>query len=313
MITVAICTWNRSRRLAQTLECMTRLLLPGKLEWELIIVNNNCTDDTDSVINRFADRLPIRRVFEVSSGLSHARNAAVREASGDYVLWTDDDVLVDRRWLSEYWKSFKKWPDAAAFGGPVTPWFEGDPPRWLLRVLPQVQGALALRDFGDTVIPLALDKRPFGANFAIRSIEQREHLYDPSLGRRPGSMLSGEETEVVRAILENGGHGWWIPGASVRHFIPKERQTASYLHRFFRGYGEQFGSRMEDRGDAKLFGKSRWLWRRAIEAELRYRSHRLTSPPEVWIEDLKRAAEYWGRLRGFASNEPKTRLTQNRP
>lgn len=310
MITVAICTWNRSELLAKTLGRMTELEVPPGLRWELVVVNNNCTDDTDVVIERFKRSLPIRRVFEPKPGHSNSRNAAVREARGSHLIWTDDDVLVDPRWLSHYVQAFERWPEAAVFGGPITPWFEGDPPGWLLRVLPSVEGAFALRDFGDAVVPLTLEKKPFGANFALRAIEQKRHRYDPSLGRRPGSMLSGDETALIGRILENGGHGWWIPGASVKHFIPKERQSASYLHHFFRGYGEQFGLKMKDSGDAKLLGKPRWLWRRAIELELRYRVHRFTRPPEVWIEDLKKAAGYWGRLRGFRSAEASARPTE---
>lgn len=94
---VAICTWNRAALLRQTLENMTKLLIPPGVEWELLVVNNNCSDATDEVIDSFSARLPIRRVFEAKPGLSNARNAAVRQARGEYVLWTDDDICVEER------------------------------------------------------------------------------------------------------------------------------------------------------------------------------------------------------------------------
>ena len=59
---------------------------PAGLEWELLVVNNNSSDDTDMVVDNFASLLPVRRVFEKVQGLSNARNAGVRAARGDYIL-----------------------------------------------------------------------------------------------------------------------------------------------------------------------------------------------------------------------------------
>ena len=118
-ITVAICTWNRSPSLRQTLDGFTGIAAPAATKWELLVVNNNCTDGTDEVIRAFEDRLPVRRAFEPRPGLSHARNRAIAEATGDYILWTDDDVTVCRDWLVAYADAFRRWPDAALFGGPI--------------------------------------------------------------------------------------------------------------------------------------------------------------------------------------------------
>jgi len=76
-ITVAICTWNRARLLDQTLNHMRNLQIPPDVDWELLVVNNNCTDQTDTVIERYEGDLPIRRLFEARPGLSHARNRAL--------------------------------------------------------------------------------------------------------------------------------------------------------------------------------------------------------------------------------------------
>ena len=88
-ITVAICTWNRAELLRQTLEGIQSLRVPRGLDWELLIVNNNCTDHTDAIIKTFGDRLPIRGLVEPEPGQSNARNAAARHATSDYIIWTD--------------------------------------------------------------------------------------------------------------------------------------------------------------------------------------------------------------------------------
>src|SRR5918995_3785292 len=152
-ITVAICTWNRCHALGETLDAFTRLANPPGACWELLVVNNNCTDQTDDVIHAFEDRLPVRRTFEPEPGLSHARNRAIDEAAGAYIVWTDDDVTVCRDWLVAYAEAFRRWPDAALFGGPIEPWFDGTPPSWLQQIYPSIAGVYAPRDFGTEPIP----------------------------------------------------------------------------------------------------------------------------------------------------------------
>lgn len=297
-LTVGVCTWNRAALLRQTLEQMTKLAIPSEVDWELLIVNNNCTDATDEVIARYSKVLPIRRLFESKPGKSNALNLAVRETRGEYILWTDDDVLVDEGWLVEYCRAFTQWPDAAVFGGPVEPWFPNTPPRWLQQAWPRVAHAYAARNFGDQPVRFTEHLVPFGVNFAVRACVQSRYPYDPRLGPRPNSSLRGEETTCIRRILADGAEGWWVPAARLRHFIPEERQTKRYLRRYYFGYGQYLARESPRARGRKLFGKPRWVWKQAVVAELRYRLYRPLRPPEVWIEDLKRASICWGRIVG---------------
>ena len=297
LITVAICTWNRCELLRQALEQMTRLVIPSGMDWEILVVNNNCTDATDEVIAAFESRLPIRRLFEQKPGQSNARNAAVREARGKYILWTDDDVLVDEQWVAAYVTAFEQWPEAAFFGGLIRPWFAVPPPAWLERTWPIVAGAYATRDLGCQPVRFdGIGNIFFGANYVVRSAEQRRYCYDPQLGLRPGGNLRGDELEVLNALLADGYQGWWVPEASVSHYIPRERMTVRYIRKFYFGYGEYVAMREPSWHGPMLFGKPRWLWRYAMRVEARYRRHRLTSSPEVWMKYLIDAGTVWGRL-----------------
>lgn len=299
-LTVGICTWNRCELLRQTLEQMTRLAIPPDIEWELLVVNNNCTDATEEVISAFADRLPIRSMFEPQPGQSHARNAAVREASGEYILWTDDDVLVDPAWMAGYCEAFRQWPHASIFGGRIDPWFEGTPPRWLEAAFPCVAGAYATRDLGPDPIPLGHDSYPFGANMAFRAEILRRHPFDASLGLRPGSTLRGEEMVLVRRLLAEGEEGRWVPEARVRHFIPKDRQTVRYLREYSYGGGQLLGRTAEVvEGWGSFLGRPLWLWRQALTAELRYRLLRFVARPESWVADATLASLSWGQLQSY--------------
>jgi glucosyl-dolichyl phosphate glucuronosyltransferase len=295
-ITVAVCTWNRSELLGRTLEQMTLLRIPPAVEWELLVVNNNSTDDTDLVAERFVDRLPLRLLQEPSPGKSHALNRAVREASGEYILFTDDDVLVDEEWITAYTRAFRRWPDAAIFGGPIRPWFDGTPPEWLTRTFHLIEYAFAALDLGSEPRLFGGHDVPFGANMAMRSAEQKLNPYDPSLGPRPGSGLRGEETNLIKRMLADGAEGWWVPDAQVRHFIPAHRQSLSYIREWYRGWGEYLAQMPSEHAQRRLLGRPLWLWREVVETELRFRYRKAVGKPEQWMEDLKAASVARGRF-----------------
>lgn len=301
-LTVAICTWNRAELLAATLGRLTELRRPDGLDWELVVVNNNCTDNTVEVLDGFADRLPLVQVFEPEPGLSHARNRAVSVASGEFIIWTDDDVLVGADWLGAYRRAMAEHPDATFFGGPVEPWFEGVPPDWLRDNFDLVSNAYAVRDLAPEPFRFTADRGrlPFGANYAMRRDVQVSHRYDPDLGRRPGSMVGGEETTVLMALVEGGHEGWWVPGARVRHFIPVGRQTVGYLRGYFEGQGAVAALDRPPEGRFRWQGRPAWMWKEAVAAELNYRVRRLFEPPDKWLQALKHAAFVRGRLRGVA-------------
>lgn len=302
-LSVAICTWNRATLLNQTLARMHKLRLPEGIQWEVLVVNNNCRDNTDEVILQHSNDLPIRRVFEPSPGLSNARNAAVKCANGDYIIWTDDDVLVDDGWIEGYVRAFDRWPDVAIFGGPVTPWFEGTAPKWLKAVWHKVADAYAVRDLAPYSIRFTEEVLPYGANYAMLLSAQKQYCYDPSLGRVGNGMVGGEEIGLIRAMIRDGFSGFWIPDATVQHFIPQDRQKARYLRRYFHGQGLTLARTDENQNVARFLGYPRWMFKRLFLSEVKYQFLKIICGPEMWIEDLAEASVLWGRLQGSAASK----------
>src|SRR5690349_2692345 len=98
-ITVAICTWNRAAVLRRTLNQLLQLQVPTGVNWELLVVNNNCTDNTDEVCEELSGLLPLRVLHERQTGHARAARLAIQESRGRFIAWTDDDVLVDPGWL----------------------------------------------------------------------------------------------------------------------------------------------------------------------------------------------------------------------
>jgi glycosyltransferase involved in cell wall biosynthesis len=312
LVTVAICTWNRAKSLRRTLEGFTHLSRPEGVQWELLIVNNNSTDETDNVVDSFIDRLPIRRCLEYESGLSAARNRAISEARGDYILWTDDDVQVGKEWLEAYCHSFLRFPEASFFSGRIDLLFLETPPAWLMQTLhiDGVASSFAALDLGAEPRELKSEFEVFGANMAFRTSAQMQYPYDLGLGRsatRSGrSILSGEETRVVSSMLQAGLRGRWVPDAQVEHCIGRERMTLQWVRAAVFAYGVYIGRESPDRDDETLrVGKAR-SWLKAIRKEARYRLRRVVSDPETWIPDMLEASRYRGQIRGSKERRNKS-------
>jgi glucosyl-dolichyl phosphate glucuronosyltransferase len=283
--------------LAQTLERLLDLNVPPQVEWQLLVVDNNSTDATAEVLTSFRTRLPMHSVFEPRPGQANARNRALRETRATYLIWTDDDVLVDLEWIAAYYRAFQKHPEAAVFGGPIEPWFDGTPPRWLADHWQEVASVFAVRQLGDEPFELDNARVPYGANFAVKTAAQREYPYDPSLGLRPGSEVRGEETHMIRRMLTAGYTGWWVPDAKVRHFIPRQRQSVRYVRQVVTSVGEVWERARRYGSPARPMDPPRLLLKKALAAEARYRWSRLTNPSDVWLARLTEAAKAWGHLK----------------
>ena len=154
MITLIICTRNRAGPLNSALQAIVNIDKPRHMEWDMIIVDNGSTDDTQNIINKYSNLLPIKSIYENSAGLSNARNRGVTEAQGDYIVWTDDDTVPDQGWLLAYENAFICHPEAILFGGPILPIFVGKPPKWFTTENYWVASSVAFRNLGKTEILL---------------------------------------------------------------------------------------------------------------------------------------------------------------
>lgn len=308
-VTVLICTRNRRASLKRTLDSLARCRVAPDLRWEVLVVDNGSSDGTSAVIEDFASKLPIRSVREDVPGLSHARNTGVRHAGGRYILWTDDDVLVEGGWLEAYASAFAAHPEAAFFGGRVHPVLEPPTPAWLSNNLDLLEHLLAARDFGDESFEIRGndDRLPFGASFAVRANDQTEHLYDTDLGVSPTMRRSGEETQLLRAILAKGGVGRWVPEAIVSHVIPPQRQKLAYVVQHYRAYGETAAYLAVQRGERLPWtSRARWEARHGMAKSLiAIALGRLLSKQRF----LLRHACFYGFHRGFLSYRQSVRTS----
>src|SRR5271165_3469739 len=117
-ITIVICTFERSERLAKALSSLSVQVLPDSVEWEVLVVDNNSRDKTREVVEEFCRQYPgrFRYTFEPEQGKSCALNRGVGEARGDIVAFTDDDVTLEPTWLQNLTASLRSGEWAGAGG-----------------------------------------------------------------------------------------------------------------------------------------------------------------------------------------------------
>jgi len=237
-ITVILCTYNRSALLHKALDSLVAQRLPDTMEWEVIVVDNNSSDHTRAVVGDYVCLHPgrIHYLLETDQGLSRARNAGIRIASGDVIAFVDDDVTAEPTWL---WCLTSclfdgNWIGA---GGRILPPDGIEMPKWITVGGPfDISGALALFNLGDQ--PGELSRPPYGANMAFRkSVFERYGMFRPDLGRRGSNLISGEDTEFGNRLLAAGEHLRYEPSAVVHHPVPEERLNKKYFRRWWLGFG----------------------------------------------------------------------------
>ena len=240
-VTVAICTWNRAHLLRQTLAQLSSVRIPDGLQWEVLVIDNNSTDDTQQVIREFHGLLPLRSVMESAPGQCNARNRALKESDAELILWTDDDVLVAPDWIEQFVQAAATKPEAAILGGVIEPWFVEPPPSDLSSAFPALQNGYCGLDLGSTPRFIAEPDYVFGANMGFRRSRINGQTFDPALGLAPGRATAGDETDYQRRLSRVIGAStvlWW-PAMKVRHYVDPHRTRLPYLLEYSYGKGAE--------------------------------------------------------------------------
>jgi glycosyltransferase involved in cell wall biosynthesis len=226
-VTVAVVTFNRSRYLRETLAGLVRQDYPAD-GWDLLVIDNNSTDDTRDVVASFMASTPSpRRVVETRPGLDHGRNRAIEEARGDVIALVDDDIIVEPDWLAQLVAPFSSQSSHSigVVGGEVVPVFPDGIPAWL-------EGSHRPLRFRLDPGPLPADQAPMGANFAFpKWVFARFGNFDTQLDRQGSKLFGGGDSNMIRRIRSAGLEAWFVPGAKVLHQIPAARLTLSYALR----------------------------------------------------------------------------------
>jgi glycosyltransferase involved in cell wall biosynthesis len=269
-VSVIVPTLNARRWIGEQLDALSNQAFTG--DWELIVADNGSTDGTPATVETWRHRFPALRLLDASDirGQSHARNRAALEATGDALLFADDDDIVCREWIARMTDALS---ESRIVTGPVAHFIEGQTPSW-----------------GDVRNPLRRPNvgpfdSPIGCNLGI----QRELFLD--LGGFDETMTrSWEDVDLgIRAALNGFPTGW------VEHAVVLHRRPSSARAMWRKEYSYGRGWTMLERRHPELSpnGWVRPLLRRAGWVVVRAPYVLLPQRRRAW---MVRAASVAGRV-----------------
>lgn len=237
-ITAILCTYNRAESLAATLECLADSQLPASITWEILVVDNNSTDQTREIVEHFCHRYAgrFRYLFEPKPGKSRALNAGIANARGEILAFVDDDVTLEPTWLQNLTAELHNGEWAGA-GGRILPADTFISPPWFS--WKHCGGMLCANfDLGDHPSELDFNTLPFGANMAFRkSAFERYGGFRLDLGPMPNSQIRNEDIEFGRRLLKAGERLRYEPLAVVYHAVPQGRITKEFFLSWWFDFG----------------------------------------------------------------------------
>jgi len=227
-LSIIICTYNRCAGLKVTLKSLQLQEIPADFYWEIIVVDNNCTDDTSKIVKDFSENteLAVRYVKEKKQGLSYARNTGVAAAQGKYLLFIDDDEIAEKHLVKEVYDTFKGY-GCDCVGGKIHLKCEEKMPKWLKK---ELWGFLTYLDYGEVAFEMDEKRYPFGGNMAFsRDILEKIGAFNVNLGRKGDKLIGGEEVDLFKRMLASGAKGIYQPNALVYHETGKSRLKKKYF------------------------------------------------------------------------------------
>ncbi|MBD2204053.1 glycosyltransferase family 2 protein [Calothrix sp. FACHB-1219] len=239
--TVAIPTYNGESRLPELLERLRNQLYTETFSWEIIVVDNNSTDNTAVLIKNYQAAwkcpYPLKYCFEAKQGAGYARKRTVEEAKGKFIGFLDDDNYPVSNWVAVAYAFGQKYPKAGAYGSQIHPDWEVEPPQDFQRIAP----FLAITERGN--LPLIYDPHkkllPPSAGLVIRRQAWLETIPNQMIltGRISNNTLTSEDLEMLSHMQKSGWEIWYNPEMEISHKIPSWRLQREYLIPFFRGIG----------------------------------------------------------------------------
>jgi len=275
-LSIIIASFNRCKSIKDTLDSILKQQSDGNFDYECIVVDNNSKDSTkeilESCIPKFNGKL--KYLFESRQGKSFALNLAIKEAKGEIIIFTDDDVIVDKSWLNNFFLTFEK-NNCDAVCGRIMPLFNGFTPNWVKKNIDLLYGApgpIIIYDYGIDTYKYNRNKMMpfFGGNMAFKKeLFNSCGYFRTDLG--PGSGTSGkegEEIEFLKRVEKNSDNLYYCGNALVWHKVDNKRTSLRFITKCWIDCGKCAVARECNNNLDRVtfcFGFPRYLIREIIE------------------------------------------------
>jgi len=236
-VSVIICCHNSAERLPVTLEHLRLQLVQREISWEVLVIDNASTDETEQIAQRCwpdAFPAPLRVVYESRLGQANARQAGFWEARYEILSFVDDDNWVPCDWIKRVSDLMSEHPKLGALAPAVYPVFETAPPSWFDRF--ERFYAVNAQEVDQQV------GTPFpylcGAGLSVRKEAWKQLVNDGfrlnALGRKGTALGGADDLELTAAVRLAGWELCIDPALRLEHFMPARRLDWSYLRKLVR-------------------------------------------------------------------------------
>ncbi len=303
-ISIIICSYNRAHNLPECFDHLLQLEGTENIQWEIILVDNNSTDETSTVTQRYADQstLDIRYIFEGQQGVVFARNKGIEVSKGKYIVYIDDDIRVTPKWLRTIHDTFKEF-DCDAIGGRIQIESQQPLPKW---ITPELYGFLGHQDFGSN--PRQIDgykEYPFGGNMAIkRRAFSLIGQFDIRVGRKGDAskkegLFKGEEPDFFHRLANNGGTFRYHPDILVSHKILPYQLKKGFFLTLHNNAGILEAQLNDSHHNRTLMGVPLFIFPQIFRSIGKFIYQTITQGPNRSFRKLMNVAYFAGVIQGY--------------
>ena len=236
---IIICAYNAEKKLEKTLYYISCLNVPGNLDIELILVDNNSTDKTQELAqatwNQLGQPFPLHVVEESNPGLSNARRRGVLIAQYRYGIFCDDDNWLDENYLIYAREIFESNPHVGVIGGCSIPVSEVELPPWFYTKCHFYAVGVQADSDGD----ITWRKFVWGAGMCFLVSPLKEiylsGIFHLSSDRKGADLTSGGDSEISAWFILLDFRLYYSNNLIYKHFMPEERLTDEYYSRLAAG------------------------------------------------------------------------------
>ena len=239
-ISVIICCYNSALKLQQTLSHLAGQQMCSSLQFEIVLVNNNSTDNTPKKAIEIWQQLnapfPIKIVNEKKAGLNYAREKGISVAAYEYIIFCDDDNGLCENYLVTAARLFDVMPEVSVIGGIGVPVLEIATPEWFIanKGFGYAVGSEGRKTgFADTVYGAGMIIRK-SALQAITSNKITFLLTD----RIGAKLVSGGDTEICMLLKYAQQKIWFEESLTFKHYLPSKRVNWNYYLKLRASFGK---------------------------------------------------------------------------
>jgi len=237
-ISVVICTYNRALYIEDAMQSLYHQTLPLAL-FEVIIANNNSTDNTAAVCQQFLVNHTDAHFYyleEKRQGATYARNSGAALAKGELLCFMDDDAIADPDYLERIVNFFETHADAGGLGGRIIPKYIPEEPKWMSHYVSSLVGNF---HYSETVEIFKPGKYPLESNMIIRTADFiKVNGFNEALPGVVGTLrIGGEGKEFFYKLQAIGRQIYYDPAIRVQHVVEVKKLTKEYMYRVASGIG----------------------------------------------------------------------------